>query len=235
VNAEHDAERTLLQHISTHWKMIEDPTKFVLRYAPAIRQYIDRKLGDQQDADDVAQDFLTAVLTKGFSQSQVTRGRFRDYLRAAIRNSIIDHLRQQRRSPDPSTTVEQIASPDEEHWLASWRACLIDKAWRMLRQHQRENPGNIYHTVLKLVTDQPDLDSAQLAKLTSQKVGRDIRTEAFRKQLQRAREKFAEFIIAEVRDTLQNQDDQELKDELRQLGLDRFVRADKINPPPSTF
>jgi RNA polymerase sigma-70 factor (ECF subfamily) len=218
------AERSLLEHISTHWAMIEDPAKFVLRYAPAIREYINNLLKGQQDSDDVTQDFLTAVMTRGFSEKQVTRGRFRDFLRVAVRNAVIDHLRVRRpTATDHQIFEETLASTDEVDWINYWRGCLLEKAWRKLRQYQRAHDGNMYHSVLKLATDFPQEDSQRLAQRASKTVGRPIRADAYRQQLHRARTKFAQIIVDEVRETLRHQEPSEVEDELRVLGLDRYV------------
>jgi RNA polymerase sigma-70 factor (ECF subfamily) len=218
------ADRSLLEHISTHWTMIEDPTKFVLRYAPAIREYIDNLLRGKQDTEDVTQEFLTVVMSRGFSEQQVTRGRFRDFLRVAIRNAVIDHLRVKRIPvADHQMLEETIAAQDETDWINYWRGCVLDAAWLKLRQHQKSTPGNLYFTVLKTSTENPDKDSPTLAEIVSRLAGKPIKPDAFRQQLHRSRHKFAEILVAEVKDTLRDQTADELNDELRILGLDKFV------------
>lgn len=218
-------EKSLLEHISTHWVMIADPAMFVLRYAPAIRKYLDAILRRSQDTDDVAQDFLMRVMTKGFSEKQVTRGRFRDFLRVAVRNAAIDHLRMKRpEAIDQQRLEETVVAREDVDWVNHWRSCLLDKVWQRLEQFQRATDGNLYHTVLRLATDNPDDDSRALAERASQAAGRRISPEAFRQQLHRSRHKFAELIVAEIRETLRNQEDDELHDELRELGLEAYVQ-----------
>lgn len=218
------ADKSLLEYISTHWTMIEDPMKFVLRYAPAIREYIDNLLKGKQDTEDVTQEFLTAVMSRGFSEQQVTRGRFRDFLRVVIRNAVIDHLRVKRIPlADHQTLEETIAGDDEPSWINYWRGCLLDAAWLKLRQHQKSTPGNLYFTVLKTSSENPDKDSTTLAEIVSRLAGKTIKPDAFRQQLHRSRHKFAEILVDEVRDTLRDKTESELADELRILGLDKFV------------
>lgn len=219
-------DRSLLEHISTNWSMIEDPTKFVLRYAPAIRQYIENLLKGAQDTDDVAHDFLVRVMTRGFSESQVTRGRFRDFLRVAVRHAVIDHWRAKRpTTADPQVLEATLAVPEDDAWVDSWRACLLDAAWLRLRHYERANPGNLYYTVLKLSSEEPDRDSTQLAAAVSSTTGRALRADAYRQQLHRARRKFAELLVEQVRETLRQDDPEELADELRELGLGRYVEV----------
>jgi RNA polymerase sigma factor (sigma-70 family) len=225
VNQNPRSNKSLLEYISTHWTMIEDPTKFVLRYAPAIREYIENLLKGKQDAEDVTQDFLTVVMSRGFSEKQVTRGRFRDFLRVAIRNAVIDHFRAKRLPvTDHQILEETIAGEDDTDWINYWRSCVLDAAWLKLRQHQKSTPGNLDYTVLKVASENPDKDSVNLAELLGQSVGKSIKAEAFRQKLHRSRHKFAEILVAEVRDTLRDQSQDEVDDELRVLGLEKFVR-----------
>ena len=51
--------------ISTHWPSITDPVKFVLRYAPAIRGYLQVLLPPAADADEILQDVPEGGLAHG--------------------------------------------------------------------------------------------------------------------------------------------------------------------------
>ncbi len=205
--------------------MVADPTTFVLHYAPAIRETIHRLLKGEQDTDDVTQSFLAAVMHRGFSERQITRGRFRDFLRVAVRNAVIDHYRKKRlTSIDQHVLENTLVAPDDELWIVSWRACLLESAWVKLRQYQRATPGNSYHTILDLATQFPGEDSTEMARRASQAVARPLGSEAYRQQLHRARRKFAELLADVVRETLRDQDQHELADELRELGLQAYVQ-----------
>ena len=58
----------------------------VLRYAPAMRRYLGRLTKDQNAADDLAQDALVRLLRGDFAGADPNRGRFRDLLKASVRN-----------------------------------------------------------------------------------------------------------------------------------------------------
>lgn len=217
--------KSLLAHISTHWPTVEDPAKFVLRYAPAIRGYIAFLLKGAQDVDDVTQEFLTHVMNRGFSESQITRGRFRDYLRAAVRNAAYSHFRAKRTATiDHRLLEETLASPQDSVWTDSWRACLLDSTWQRLRQFQKANPGNMYHTILKLATDRPEETAAELAERIKRATDKELRPDAFRQQHHRARRKFAELLVEQVEETIVADQRDRLDEELCELGLDAFVR-----------
>ena len=140
---------SMIDHISTCWPMIRNPVQFVMRYAPAIRKYVGALVRDPHDAEDVTQDFLTRVVDKGFCPDEPVRGRFRDYLKAAIRYAAISHLR--RRLPGPGRTsseLESLIQPDcsgDRAWADEWRACLLERVWQALELHQQKNPGNLFY------------------------------------------------------------------------------------------
>src|SRR4051812_42077065 len=97
--------------ISTHWSLIEDPGRFVLRYAPAIQGYLSVFLKNPHDVEDVCQTFLLRVVERGVVERSLLHGRYRDYLIATVRNAALAHLRR-RVPPQDGTPVAEAAAPD---------------------------------------------------------------------------------------------------------------------------
>ncbi|MBX7104566.1 MAG: sigma-70 family RNA polymerase sigma factor [Gemmataceae bacterium] len=219
---------TYLDDISTRWAVVGDPLQFVLRYAPAVRGYIAALLPDTHAADDVCQDFLEQVLRKGFMTAAPDRGRFRHYLKAAIRNAVRMHFRKQSRLPATLADELDVGDEPQDPWAAAWRQCILDRAWESLHRQQRQGGPPFFH-VLRAAVDHPDDDSrTQAARLTTT-TGRPITAEAFRQQLHRARKLFAEALIAEVAATVQARQPDAIAEELADLQLLEFVR-DHISP-----
>jgi hypothetical protein len=79
------------------------------------------------------------------------------------------------------------------------------------------------YTVLRLTADFPEESSAALAERASARFGRLVGVDAFRKQLSRARRHFAQMIVNEIRETLEDGRAEEVVQELRDLGLMEFV------------
>jgi RNA polymerase sigma-70 factor (ECF subfamily) len=219
-----------LDEISTRWPLIHDPVQFVLRYAPAIRKYLEALLHNSHDAEEVAQDFLLKGILRGFVLTTQLRGRFRYYLKTAVRNAALTHL--QRHKPDSAGGVDpaHLADPRdeqiqaEEDWVAEWRRCVIARAMQALDYHQQQTPDNLFYTVVRLSLDYPDEDSTALAALASAAAGRSIQAPAFRKQLSRARRRFAELLVAEVTQTLEQPTPEQIEEELSEVGLLSYVR-----------
>jgi RNA polymerase sigma factor (sigma-70 family) len=221
-----------LDRISTQWSAVHDIEHFLVRYATAVRRYIEALLGSG-DAEDVCQEFFLKVVQNGFVRASPDRGRFRDYLKTAVRNAAITHLRKRQRRPDLlDVTVLQDTVPDadpgadpdaERRWLADWRVCLLDRAWRSLEAHQHRSPGNLFWTVLRLSVDHADEDSAELAARAAELAGRPLRADAFRQQLRGARLLFAQLLVKEVAQTLEDPTPAEVEGELAETGLSLHV------------
>lgn len=216
-----------LEQISTSWTGLHDPIRFVMTYGPAVRRYLRALLSDEHEVDEALQDLLVQVTEKGFTRVDPERGRFRDYLKAVVRNAARARLR--RRPPDRAGGAELAQLPDasasaEAAWLAEWQRCVLNKAWRGLERHQRAAPGNLFFTVLRLAGEHTDEDSRQLAERAAIEAGQPLSAEAFRKQLSRARRKFAELIAAEVAQTLHEPTSEEVRAELAAVGLLESLR-----------
>ncbi len=211
-----------LDQISTSWAALGDPVKFTLRYAPAIERYLHALLRGRAEAEEVLQDFLLRGLERGFVRGDALSGRFRDYLKAAVRNAAIDRLRRGRALRQGDFDLTELPAGDGEAdraWAEEWRACVLGRAWEALHAHQRGSPGNLSHTVLRLAADHPDEESPALAARASAESGQELTAEAYRKQLSRARRRFAGMVVEEVRKTLQTPSRERVEEELAALGL----------------
>lgn len=222
--------RTILEQISTRWPLITDPGQFVLRYAPAIRRYLGAILTDPNEADEAAQDFLLKSLSRGFTPDRITHGRFRDYLKAAVRNAAMSHFRKRGKPTAGDEALAGVAASDDvqgeadQAFLAEWRGILLDRVWQALELHERRTAGNCFYSALKLSTDDAKADSPALAAKLSEQKGRTISAEAFRQQLSRARKQFASLLVDEVKRTIETPSRQVVLEELGDLGLMSFVK-----------
>jgi hypothetical protein len=222
--------RAGIDQISTRWPLIQDPVKFVMRYAPAIQGYLGVFLKNPHDVDDVCQAFLLRVVERGMVDEQHLHGRFRDYLIAMVRNAALGHLRRKPATLQESIPLEEIAGvesfsfPDEEEWLSRWRRIVLTAAWDALENHQLQNPGNLGYTALRTMVDHPKENSSQLAERVSKLAGKKVQPEALRKQVSRARRLFAEFLVAETSRSLENPTPQKVEEELIDIGIMKYVQ-----------
>jgi hypothetical protein len=221
--------RRAIEDISTHWPLIRDPAQFVLRYAPAIEAYLGALVRDPHAVEEITQDFLLHVVERGLIPEENLRGRFRHYLKMAIRNAAVTYYRRRRPQSLNDEALRALPAADapdpaDEEWLREWRRCVLDRVWERLEQHQRRSHDNFAYTALRLTADHPHADTRELAERTSSAVGRPLRPDAFRKQVSRARRMFAQYLVEEIAQTIRNPTAECVEEELVEVGLMAYVR-----------
>src|SRR3954470_7271054 len=126
--------RAGIDQISTRWPLIQDPVKFVMRYAPAIRGYLGVFLKDPHDVEDVCQAFLLRVVERGVVERERLHSRFRDYLIAAVRNAALVPPRRRPAGP-PGVPLAEVPAPaavdfpGDDEWVSRWRRVVLGAAW----------------------------------------------------------------------------------------------------------
>jgi RNA polymerase sigma factor (sigma-70 family) len=216
-----------LAEISTRLSSLTQPEALVQRYGQAIRGYLQALLRDPDDVEDAVQDFMVKILDGQFQHWPGT-GRFRDYLKTAVRNAACDFLRQKGRAKQAGN-LEQLpdrgsaAGESGDVWLDLYRRAVLDAAFRQLRSHQEGHEHNVFCTLLRLRAEDGDAASTELADRLSRATGRAYTAENTRQQLHRARRLFAELLVEEVRQALGEPANQDIAAELQSLGLMTYV------------
>jgi len=193
------------------------------RYHDAVERYLRLKLRDSNLADEVFQEFWTKLLTHKLAGADSNKGRFRDYLRTVLHRLIIDHFRVKKLQPLPPGDLLDESSPDAEYDRV-WREVVIKRAMSRLETYEIKTPKNRYHTVLQLRRVHPKAPIEDLAAELGTQLGLTITPEAFRKTLQRARAKFLELLIQELRDTIHPAEPEDVEAEIFDLGLGHLYR-----------
>jgi DNA-directed RNA polymerase specialized sigma24 family protein len=225
-----------LSHISTLWTELfqahagsgeaESALRraLVLRYVGGVYRYLLGAVRDPDAAGELCHDFAVRFLRGDFQRASPQRGRFRDYLRAALINLVNDHhrARRQRPRPLPADVAAPAAPPaaEEDAFLVSWREELLARTWSALQQASTDQ-----HAVLRFRIDNPELSSAQMAAELSKPLGRVLSAAWVRKTLQRAHARYADLLLAEVEDTLTAPTPDQLREELAALDLLRYCAS----------
>jgi len=121
-------------------------SELVLRYGDPIRVWIRAAFRVQEDdASDLTQDFLSWVLESEFlTKADPSLGRFRAFLKTALRRYVIDDRRRQRAAKrgggahavELADEVAPGESPEERLDLA-WRASLVQRALAQVEEAMR--------------------------------------------------------------------------------------------------
>jgi RNA polymerase sigma-70 factor (ECF subfamily) len=232
-----------LSAISTQWTKLfqarPDPgeagipamQELVLHYYGAVYRYLLGTLRDPAAAEELTQEFAVRFLRGDFQRADPDRGRFRDFLKTALRHLALDHWRKQAAAPVPLDSPGQVAggpppSTDDldRTFLDKWREELLHRAWERLAKVEAEG-GQPYHTVLSTKAAHPRLSSAELAEHLRTRRGGPVTAPALRQLLHRAREHFAELLIQEVAWSLQTTEPERLAQELIDLHLLEYCRS----------
>lgn len=223
-----------LEGIATRWSLIRDAhaaggpqsataarQALVLRYAKSIRRYVGGMVKSQADADELAQDVVMRLMKGDFGGADPNRGRFRDLLKAAVRNMVHNHWAKanRRKTADADLTLVGREDADDPAWTAEWQANVLDHAWAALKEFERKNPASPAHTLLKLRTEFPDATSDELAAKLAAKTKAAVKADACRQMLRRARLRFAEALVTEVGVGLADPTPARVAEELAALGL----------------
>lgn len=235
-------DQELEQHLSqmlTNWDLLNrahqeaDATardRLLQRYTPAIYRYLLASVRDRDVADDLFQDFALRFVRGDFRRADPRRGRFRDLLKTSVYHLIVDHQRRQKKAPgvlraDAPEPAEELSVLDSDReFIDQWRTELLNRAWKTL-QEMEQAMGQPLYTLLKYRTDHPDARSAEMAEQFAGQVGKPITAEWIRKRLHLAREKFTDFLLQEVEQSLDSPSAEELEQEVVDLGLMEYCRA----------
>lgn len=198
-------------------------SELISRYHDAVGRYLRLKLRDPNLADEVLQEFWTKLLTHKLAGADHTKGRFRDYLRTVLHRLIIDHFRGRKFQALPPGDILDPSAPDLEYDRV-WREVVINRVWSRLETFEASMPKNRYARVLRLRVGHPDASIEEIARVLTEQTGQAISPEAFRKTLQRARGKFLELLVHELREGMPNADLEDIESEIFDLGLGHLYR-----------
>lgn len=200
-----------------------------LRYNRAIRDYLGALVRDDSLADEIAQEVVVKLLSGRFDGADPRRGRFRDLLKVSVKNAVRSRWTSDaRRRTEPLLKDETALTSNDEvssdAWESAWRENLLQNAWKALEEFQQSHPGSIAYSVLRARAAEPDADMESLAKRILDETGRDLRADALRQQLRRARLRFAQLLVEEIAAALSDPSPQRVEDELIAVGLHAYIK-----------
>jgi RNA polymerase sigma factor (sigma-70 family) len=233
---------THLSRITTEWDLVFQAhngppevisaaqTALMTRYAGAVHRYLLGAVRDPDLASDLDQEFALRFLRGDLHRADPSRGRFRDFVKRAVRNLMIDHYRRKKR--EASRMVDEMpepADPDaglpdfDAEFTPSWRREPMAQAWDALARHQQRT-GQPFHTVLRFRVESPDLSSQELAEKVTQALSKEVNAGWVRQNLHRARDQFAGYLVEAVRSSMKSPTWAELQEELGELGLLEYCK-----------
>jgi RNA polymerase sigma-70 factor (ECF subfamily) len=231
-----------LSHIATQWTMLEQAHRgqadeaararqvLMRRYCGAVYRYLLGAVRDPEVAGDLTQEFALRFMQGRFQNADREQGRFRNYVKASLFRLVSDWRRSRHKGPRAMSleSEDMLPASDEgvqadQEFRDSWRQELLSRAWKALEQVQRDT-GQPYHDVLRFRVDQPDLPSGQMAEQLGARLNRTFTAAGVRQLLHRARERFAELLLDDVRQSLEGAPPEQVEEELAELNLLKYCQ-----------
>jgi DNA-directed RNA polymerase specialized sigma24 family protein len=227
-----------LSTINTQWSVVLQAARghdqqaalaqlnVLANYLGVVERYLRGALRDDHAAEELAQEFVLRLIRGDFGAIDPNKGRFRDYLKTVLFRMV---AQRQRERSLAGVSLEVVAEPmdtvsDDPAFNESWRNELIEMAWRGLRdlEKQKGKPFNavLLHSMSGDGEVPPDLVAAKLSLQFKKKYSASY----VRKLRERARDKFAEILLAHVQNSLDQATDAAVEHELRSLGLWPYCR-----------
>lgn len=223
-----------LSRIATNWAMLAQAhegsgdeaaaarQRLMERYCGAVYRYLLAAVRDPHAAEDLTQEFALRFVRGLFRHADPARGRFRDYVKSSLFHLVDDYRRRAGRLPRPlppdhPEPAAETASDADLAFTESWRAELLARTWKALEAEPQP-----HYIVLRFRVENPDLSSPDMAAQLTERLGRPVSAANVRQLLHRAREKFAELLLAETEHSLGGSG--RLEDELAELDLLKYCR-----------
>jgi RNA polymerase sigma-70 factor (ECF subfamily) len=207
--------------------------QLIERYGGAVRRYLLAAVRNAEAADELFQEFALRFVRGDFRRADPERGRFRDFVKTALYRMIVHYHRGQQEKPRPlpSELADQIADDADEPELAgdaefitSWRDDLLARTWQALQRLETDT-GRPLYTVLRFKAEHAELTADHMAEALATPLGKPLTAAGVRQTLHRARERFAELLLEEVAQSLDNQSVESIEQELIDIGLIEYCRA----------
>ena len=203
--------------------------QLLARYGKVVQRYLLGALRDREAADELAQEFALRFMRGDLKGADPQRGRFRDYLKGTLFHLIGDWHRRRIKDPLPLPSehdpaeIDSDAAGSDRQFLESWRAELLEGAWSGLAGQERET-GQMYYRVLRFRAEHPEMRSEEMAERLTGALARTVTAAWVRQMLHRARERYAELLLDEIRQTLREPSLDEIEEELAATGLHAYCQ-----------
>jgi RNA polymerase sigma factor (sigma-70 family) len=200
----------------------------VERYYGTVLRFLMTIVKNDEMAVELANEFALRFLEGKYERFDPKRGRFRHYLKECLRNLVNDHWRKiQRRHEQPLPDSQLLPPSDvppptlvDGKFAESFRMELISRTYTALAEFEKAT-RTPHYTVLLVRTheDNRAKSSAELVELLSARLGKPLTVDNVRQLVRRARLKFAELLVADVRFALGEATTEQLQQELCDLNL----------------
>jgi RNA polymerase sigma-70 factor (ECF subfamily) len=208
--------------------------RLFMQYDEPVRRFLRHLVRNDDASDELYQEFWLRFLRGDFAGARPERGRFRNLLRTAMSNLVVDYFRRRKRRGEIALVELPDAEPDlltqlaDEH-VQFWRRELIHRTHAAL-EAECEKSGDPHAAVLKIEMENRPQTSAEKSAILSRVLSRAVRADNYRQMFRRARVRFADLLIQEVSKSLTNPTAELIREEMTELRLAKYMDHSNVSP-----
>ena len=206
----------VLKTLSRPWTQSQSAAAVIVRYLSPMRQQLIQWTGSEAIADDSLKMLIGHLVAQGFGQHG--RGRMRDFLIRGIRSAAKAKIGEMAENNRPAIDFStwKVDSPD---WIANWRGELLARVWRELERDEHQELSRPLYTILKTTTAHPRETAEILAVRINTESDIAVDPATIQTLIAPARKRFAELVLQEVTQTLDDRTEAAIMAELNAIGL----------------
>jgi len=201
---------------SQPWTEADSAAGFVLRYLTPMRRSLTAALGSTSEADRALKLFLGHLVSVGFGEHR--QGRLRDFLIKGIRSAAKNRINEMPPEQRNRVRLDEVTA-DSKAWITLWREGLLERAWRSLERQEHAHPDTPVYSLLHSATRNPQATPEMLAAQLATDENISLDPQQVPGLLASARAVFAQLIADEVAETLDDPNEESVKQEIARLGL----------------
>ncbi len=204
------------------WTETHNAAGFVLRYLVPMRDQLIQGLGSEPLADECLKRIISHLVTQGFGGH--AKGRLRDFLMRAIRSAAKTVIAEQAEAGGQQLEFDVSHwTADAQSWRDHWRAAVLARAWRTLERREHQDRSSPLYTILRWSSAYPRETPAMLAIRINTESDVSVEADTIARLLPVARRRFAQILLGEIVETLDNKDSSAVESELAEIGLAEAV------------
>ena len=190
------------------------------RYGSVVQRYLLGAVRDEETAQELFHELTIRFLRGDFRRVSPEKGRFRRYLKTVLINLVNDYRRSRDHQPLPfrSTSQDPAVMPESTEEGNSLETCLqedlLERGWQAL-----ESANPTYYAVLRKRAEDVDLSVREIGEQIDEFPGGPMTAANVRKTLERARTQFSNLLLDEVLKIVESESVDEIRAELKELGL----------------
>ena len=235
-----------ISRILTNPRVLEDPKSFFEVYEAPIRKFFACIGGSSHDADEYFQEFAVKFLSGSFDGFSPDKGRFRDYLKASLRNQVrrsYNHAKHPVPIPDDHDAEDVNAIAPVEAALKEFDTMEGEQIKQLVDNDMRdeEEQGlNHYHSLLRFAIEHQQKRVSEFAEtggkakipvktlveFLSKRDGQDVTLDTAKQRMFRAKTTFAAKIISEIGVRIGDSSEDAIREAAQELGLSVYIEAE---------